>query len=136
MGTARYVVAVVTLAGVGFAIPYWYRIHPLHRSSVGWGPDDLPYRRLDVGAHGSRDVPYTGPNPVRRSWDQPRLDSVQLICRRHLKFQILAGLRNSRLADGIALCAGHMQTNKAPQICKLHAHRSGFTNYLVMYTFS
>jgi protein-S-isoprenylcysteine O-methyltransferase Ste14 len=104
MDTARYVVAVLMLVGVAFAIPYWYIIHPLASFWRRLGPL-LTYlivvtisALIGVGVYLVRDRILSIDLGTNYALVPPAVISygiavaIELRSRRHLKFRIRVGL--------------------------------------------
>ena len=150
MNTARYVVAVIMLVGVAYAIPYWFIVHPFVRFWRRLG-SRLAYAILiaislilGVSAFLLRDQILT----VEYGTSVPLIVlalvcyavaiAIQLRVKRHLKFKILAGVPELEPSGkgGTLLQEGIYSRVRHPRYMSFMFGMLAiafFTNYLAMY---
>ncbi|UCG85297.1 MAG: isoprenylcysteine carboxylmethyltransferase family protein [Gemmatimonadota bacterium] len=150
MNTARYVVAIVMLVGVSYAVPYWLIIHPFVDFwrrlglKLAYSLLTLISILLGVGAYLLKDrilVTEFGtsmPLIVLAGVLYAVAIVIQLQCRKHLKFRILAGVPELQpsSAGGRLLHQGIYARIRHPRYVSFMFGVSAvalFTNYLAMY---
>ncbi len=150
MDTARYVVALLMLVGVAFAIPYWYIIRPLASFWRRLGPRKaFP---LVISASGLIAVAaYLTRAPILSAQFGANYAliplavvcygiavAIEMKCRKYLKFRILAGLPElkSHGGDSSVLQHGIYARMRHPRYVSFMfgvLAVAFFTNYLAMY---
>lgn len=150
MNTARYIVAIVLLVGVTYAIPYWLIVHQFvgfwRRLGLrlAYSLLMLISMLLGVGAYLVRDrilVTQFGtstPLMLLAGLLYVAAITIQLRCRKHLTFRILAGIPElqSSSSGGRLLQQGIYARLRHPRYVSFLLGVSAvalFTNYLSMY---
>jgi len=150
MDTARYVVAILMLVGVSYAIPYWFIVHPFVSFwrrlglRVAYSILILISLVLAVAAYMLKDriltVEYGTSLPLivfAAIWYGAAI-AIQLRVKRHLKFRILAGIPEleSSGQGGTLLQEGIYAHIRHPRYMSFMFGILAialFTNYLAMY---
>ena len=150
MDTARYILAVLMLIGVSYAIPYWFIVHPfvsLWRRLGMWTAYSILVvisLALAVAAYLSKDwilsVEYGTRVPliVVGAISYGFAIAVQIRVKKHLKLRILAGVPEleSSGMGGTLLQYGIYSRIRHPRYVSFMFGMLGiafFTNYLAMY---
>jgi len=150
MDTARYIVAVVLLVGVAYAIPYWLIVHPFVDFwrrlglTLAYSLLALTAILLGVGAYLLKDrilvTDFGTSVPLILLAGVLYLVAIviQLQCRKHLKFRILAGVPELEPSGrgGQLLQQGIYARIRHPRYVSFLFGVSAvalFTNFLAMY---